>query len=88
MSTQPELLRGRLLRQNWPQQFRPHEPAPESREEDRRETEHDGIHQETRANHPDLQKPVAEAEEIWARIPAPNAKPTTLPLNGPRIPQA
>ena len=56
-----------LERRNWPEQLRLYEPAPEGCEEDRRETKHDGIRQETRAvDHPDLLKPVADAEEDMA----------------------
>ena len=60
----PSLLRGWLQHRNWPQRLRLEEPARKGRQDERRETDHDGIDQQARiANHPGLVQPVADEKE-------------------------
>ena len=51
-------------RRNWPQQLRLEEPARKGRQDDRRETDHGAIdHQARIADHPGLEKPVADEKD-------------------------
>ena len=58
--SEPELHAVALQHWNWPQQLRLEEPASKGRQDDRRETDHDGIDQQARiVDHSGLVKPVA-----------------------------
>jgi len=59
-----DLLRGRLQHRNWPSQLRFEEPTYKGRQDDWRETDHDGKDQQARtADRPVLEKPVADEKQ-------------------------
>ena len=78
-----------LQHRDWPQQLRLEEPAPKGRQEDRRETDHEGVDQQARiANHPGLEQPIAHEKQDMSEGSGGVRTPPTLPLYGPRIAQA